>query len=40
LDSSDAVQIAKLFHKWTDLALNHLTPVVGNEDMCKVLERA
>lgn len=40
LESSDAVQIAKLFHKWTDLALNHLTPVVDNDDMYKVLERS
>ena len=38
LESSDAVQIAKLFHLWTDLALNHLTPVINNDDMYKVLE--
>ena len=37
LESSDAVQIAKLFHLWTDVALNHLTPVINNDDMYKVL---
>ena len=40
LESSDAIQIAKLFHKWTDLALNNLTPVVDNDDMYKVLASA
>jgi Domain of unknown function (DUF3303) len=39
LESSDAIQIAKLFHKWTDLALNRLTPVLNNEDMHNVLSR-
>ena len=38
LEASDAIQIAKLFQKWTDLVLNHLTPVVSNEDMYKVLK--
>jgi Domain of unknown function (DUF3303) len=37
LESSDAIQIAKLFHLWTDVALNHLTPVINNDDMYKVL---
>jgi hypothetical protein len=37
LESSDAIQIAGLFHKWTDLALNDLTSVVDNDDMYKVL---
>ena len=37
LESSDAVKIAKLFHIWTDLALNHLTPVLDNDDMHKLL---
>jgi hypothetical protein len=39
LESSDALQIAKLFHLWTDLALNHLTPVIDNDDMYKVLAK-
>ena len=37
LESTDAIQIAKLFHLWSDVALNHLTPVIDNDGMYKVL---
>jgi hypothetical protein len=40
LESSDAIQIAKLFYLWTDLALDKLTPVVDNDDMHKILTRS
>ena len=32
-DAPDAASVAKLFHQWTDLNVNHVTPIMAVSDM-------
>lgn len=37
-EAGDAVQLGNWLHAWTDLNVNHITPVVDNEDVLKIIE--
>jgi len=37
VDAADAMELGKLFHTWTDLNVNHITPVVDEAGMRKLL---
>ncbi|REK19395.1 MAG: DUF3303 domain-containing protein [Planctomycetota bacterium] len=38
VDAADAMELAQLFHHWTDLNVNHITPVLDEDHMKKLLD--
>ena len=36
-EATDSIQIGKWLHGWTDLSLDHITPVVDDKDLLKIL---
>lgn len=38
-ETKDSVLIGRWLHAWTDLNVNHVTPVVDRKDMLKIVAR-
>ena len=36
-EATDAIELGKWLHDWTDLNVNHITPVVHAEDLPKIV---
>ncbi len=36
-EAADAASVTKLFHQWTDLNVNHITPIMDVESLLKVV---
>lgn len=39
IEGNDPLELGKLFHTWTDLAVNHLTPVLDASHVKAIMSR-
>lgn len=37
-EAENGLQLGQWLHAWTDLNVNHITPVVDNEDILKIIK--
>ena len=37
VEAENAIALGQLMHAWTDLALDHITPILSEEDVLKLV---